>query len=268
VLGLAWVGLVGTAATPAYGRTVRGSALVAHSSRLALRALGIRVHRLGRVREGASLVVGNHVSWLDLLVLAACAPQRPVAKLEVGDWPVIGGMARRCGAVFLDRRVGRGLPEAVDAMAAALRRGHRVQVFPEGTTRCGSSLQPFTRASFQAALNAAAVVSPVTLAYRDGAGRSTTVPAFVGDMTLVQSIRAVLAAPRMTVRVHWLPVVPAVPVTGHPATDRRILAARVEAAVARDLGQPVVRAERTPLVLPAPLVLPRPFAEPVLADAS
>ena len=228
------------ACSPRYGRTRRAGWLVHRAAPMLLSGLGVDVRMLGRVRPGPSLVVANHVSWLDLLVLAACAPARPVAKSEVADWPLIGAVARRSGALFLRRDSWRHLPGAVAEMTTALRRGHRVQVFPEATTRCGSSLAPFHRAPFQAALDAAVPVSPVTLRYRDGAGRDTSAPSFVGDMTLWDSLIRVVRMPGVQVDVHWLPCVPAIPGTGHPPTDRRILTRLVQDAVAADLGQPVI----------------------------
>nr|WP_240189262.1 lysophospholipid acyltransferase family protein [Nakamurella flavida] len=213
----------------------------------------------GRVRPGPTLVVANHVSWIDLLVLAACAPTRPVAKREVCGWPVVGAVARRSGALFVDRDSWRSLPASVTEMTTALRRGHRVQVFPEATTRCGSSLAPFRRAAFQAALDAAVPVSPVTLQYRDTSGRPTAAAAFTGEMTMWESVLRVVRLPGVVVEVHWLPCVPAIPGTGHPATDRRMLARFVQDAVAADLGQGVVHPPGRPApVLPFGPVVPAP----------
>ncbi|MBM9466583.1 lysophospholipid acyltransferase family protein [Nakamurella leprariae] len=227
--------------TPRYGRTSRSTRSLRRCSRWLVRVLGVRVEVRGEPHTGGGLVVGNHVSWLDLIVLSAQAPQRAVAKDGVGTWPVIGGLARRTGTLFLRRGLHRDLPESVAQMTAALRRGHRVQIFPEGTTRCGQAVGEFRRAGFQAAIDAAVLVHPVTLAYRDGTGTPTTAPAFVGDMTVVESIRAVVRMSALTVQVHWLDPIPALAGSGRAATDRRRLAAQAERAVAHDLGQPVVR---------------------------
>lgn len=232
-----------------YSRPARGAAALHRASRLALRTLGVRLDVRGTPRTGAALVVGNHVSWLDILVLAACTPMRHVAKAEVGGWPAVGAMARRSGALFVRRDSWRELPVMVDGIAAALRRGHKVQVFPEATSRCGGAVSAFRRAAFQAAIDAAVVVQPVTLQYRDAAGEVTAAPAFVGDETLADSARRVLAMTRVTVRVHWLPAIPAIAGTGRRAVDRARLTELAQNAVAADLGQPVIGG-RTPAARP------------------
>src|SRR4029077_17725925 len=121
-----------------------------------------------------------------------------VAKLEVKSWPVIGGAAVRAGTLFLQRERLRELPMTVAAIAAALRSGSRVQVFPEGTTRCGSALNPFRRAAFQAAIDAGVVVSPVAVVYRESGGHRTSAVAFVGQSTLLASMLQTLRAGPIT----------------------------------------------------------------------
>lgn len=241
------------ASIPGHRRDRRGAWALQHVSRWILRAVGVRLTIDGAPRSGPSLVVGNHVSWLDVLALSASAPMQMVAKLEVKSWPVIGGAAVRAGTLFLQRERLRELPMTVAAIAAALRSGSRVQVFPEGTTRCGSALNPFRRAAFQAAIDAGVVVSPVALCYLDDRGVRTPAPAFLGDETLLTSIRRVLALPGLTARVHWLPAIPAIAGTGRDHIDRARVARLVENAVARDLRIPVVRrlparASRAPAV--------------------
>lgn len=244
---LATVVLVGLIALlPGRRRTARLLRVWSWRCHAVLRALGVRLQIDGELRSGPSLVVGNHVSFLDILVLGAVGPMRMVAKSEVGQWPVVGPMARLTGAVFVRRAHWSELPALVDEIAVALRRGYRVQVFPEGTTRCGDSLDPFRRAAFQAAIDAAVVVTPVTVTHEIAGVRSAHA-AFLGDETVVQSIRRVAATGGVTVRVRVLRPIPAIAGTGRNAVDRRVVAALAERAVARDLGIPVRRPERETL---------------------
>jgi 1-acyl-sn-glycerol-3-phosphate acyltransferase len=171
-----------------------------------------------------TLVVANHISWLDVLALLAVQPATLLAKREVGQWPVVGTLVRRAGTRFIDRDGLRGLPETVRELGALLRSGESVIVFPEGTTWCSVPGGPFRRATFQAALDAGAPVRPVTLTYaRQGA--PTTLPAFVGEGTFADSLRRVAATRGLSVRV--TPHSTLHP-TGH---DRRSLAALAHAAV-------------------------------------
>jgi 1-acyl-sn-glycerol-3-phosphate acyltransferase len=202
-------------------------------------SIGVRVRCNGPAREiGAGdgtgvLVVANHLSWLDILVLGAVHPMRMVAKVEVRDWPLLGALARRIGTLFIDRRGLRSLPGVVDQVAGALRAGAVVGLFPEGTTWCGAASGEFRRAGFQAALDAHAPVRPVAQRFRLPDGTPTTVGAFIGDDTLLDSMLRVLRLPRLVVEVQVLS-----PLEAGPGIDRRELARRAEVAIADATGVP------------------------------
>lgn len=168
-----------------------------------LTALGVRHEVRGHCPDVA-LLTANHVSWLDILILLAHLPARPVAKHEVRGWPVIGRLATGTGTIFIDRTRPRTLPAAVAQVTAALRSGRPVAVFPEGTTWCGRTGGMFRPAMFQAAIDASVPVVPVSLHYRSGDGRATTVAAFVGDDTLAASLIRVAGTRglRADVRLH------------------------------------------------------------------
>ena len=123
-------------------------------------------------------------------------------------------------------------------------------MFPEATTRCGGALADFRRAGFQAAIDAAVVVLPVTLTYRDRQGRQTAAPAFVGDETLLAAIRRTVALRDLTVAVHWLRPVPAIAGTGQWAKDRARVSTLAESAIACDLQVPVIRRQARAVGLP------------------
>lgn len=194
-----------------------------------LRASGVRLRitgdpgrSLSSARHRGTLLVANHISWLDICVLLAIEPATFLAKREVRDWPVLGLLATRAGTFFHHRGRLRELPETVARLADTLRSGRSVVVFPEGTTWCRAPGGTFRRAPFQAAIDAGAPVRPLSIGYAQ-AGEPSTVTAFVGDDTLVNSLRRVLRARDVTVelRVH-----PALHGTAH--TDRRQLAARAQ----------------------------------------
>lgn len=196
----------------------------------ALRAAGVRLVVTGRAGPGGALLVANHLSWIDVLALYATGPVRMQAKREVAAWPVLGPLAARTGALFVDRAGLRALPGTVAATADALRAGSVVGVFPEGTTWCGTAAGPFRRAAFQAAIDARVPVRPVAFVLRGPDGRPTGTGAFVGDQTLWDSLRRVLREPRTTCD---MTVLPEIDPTG---ADRRTLAAAAAAAVASVTG--------------------------------
>lgn len=185
------------------------------------------------------LLVANHVSWLDPLVLAAVVPSRPLAKREIAGWPVARTLAAGAGALFIDRERLDRLPSAVAAVAGALAEGDTVVAFPEGTTWCGPGMGGFRPAVFQAAIDADANVRPATVRYLEGAAPSTRA-AFVGDDTLLASALRVVATRGLVAEVRLLdPVRPRAwrPSSGVPdPRARAALAGLVEARVRTGLG--------------------------------
>ncbi|MCZ0973951.1 lysophospholipid acyltransferase family protein [Streptomyces albulus] len=77
-----------------------------------------------------TLIVLNHISWLDIVALLAVEPAVLLAKREVGGWPLVGGLAQRAGTHFIDRTHPRRLPRTVAELSALLAAGRSVAVFP------------------------------------------------------------------------------------------------------------------------------------------
>src|SRR6185295_28294 len=132
-----------------------------------LRLLGIALHSSGTPRQGATLIVSNHVSWLDILVINAVHPVRFVSKAEVRHWPLLGWLVACAGTLFIERERRRDALRVVHQVAAALRAGEIVALFPEGTTSDGNGVLPFHANLLQAALSAHAPMQPIALRYSD-----------------------------------------------------------------------------------------------------
>jgi len=170
--------------------------------------LGVRLEAAALRIAPGSLVVANHVSWLDAVALGALLPAAIVAKAETRRWPLIGAMLERNDTLFVERRPCRDLLRVNAEIAARLARGESVAVFPEGTTTDGAQLLPFRTALFQPAVAGGHPVQALALAYRDGAGRRCVEAAFIGDMTLWQSLRAIAALPVLTLDVRCCGTIP------------------------------------------------------------
>jgi 1-acyl-sn-glycerol-3-phosphate acyltransferase len=194
--------------------------------RLMLRCFGVRITVSGGPIRNLSgvLVVSGHVSWVDVFAIGAVLPGSFVARADLIEWPALGMLARVMKVIPIERASLRRLPDVVNTVAARLRAGQTVVAFPEGTTWCGLAYGPFHPAMFQAAIDAARPVQPLRLTYHHRDGRPSTLAAFVGDDTLVQSLRRLMTG-RLTVvhvQVESLQL---------PGNDRRDLTARCEAAV-------------------------------------
>jgi 1-acyl-sn-glycerol-3-phosphate acyltransferase len=196
-----------------------------------LRCLGLRLVAHGTPRPGATLLVANHVSWLDIAALHAVAPRaRFVSKADVLHWPLLGWLIRNAGTLFIERERKRDALRVVHQMAEALRAGDMVAVFPEGTTGLGPELLPFHANLLQAAISTETPVQPAVLRFDDLAGAFSEAATFVGDTTLVQSMWRVACARGMVVQVRLLP-----PLQSAHA-DRRALAESLQREIAHHLA--------------------------------
>lgn len=204
--------------------------------RLLLWSCGVRIRVSGEPMHHPRgvLVVSGHVSWLDAITIGAAVPAKGrdaqpmsfVARADMCTGRVVGRLGRILRVIPIQREHLRTLPSVVRTVADRLRAGHAVVAFPEGTTWCGQSHHgpAFYPAMFQAAIDAGRPVQPLQLSYHHRDGSTSTVPAFVGDDTLLRSLcRLVVAAPTLA-RVHVEPL-------QLPNTNRRDLAGRCHAAV-------------------------------------
>jgi 1-acyl-sn-glycerol-3-phosphate acyltransferase len=189
---------------PRWPQPRREAAVQAWALRM-LRVLGIPLQVEGQPPErGPLLLVANHLSWLDILVLHAARHCRFVSKSEVRHWPLIGMLASGGGTLFIEREKRRDAMRVVHHMAESLRAGEIVAIFPEGTTGDGTVLLPFHANLVQAAVSTDAPVQPVALRYIDAAsGQDSPGPLYLGDETLVGSLWRTLAGPPFVAQVRF-----------------------------------------------------------------
>lgn len=219
-------------------RSVRAR-YVRTSAHLLISSLGIRIqvsghrpqvsgHRPGdRARPGHAMIVSNHISFLDVLAIASVSPARFVAKAELAAWPVIGVITRRLAVIPIRRESLRDLPAVVHTARDGLLAGDSVGVFPEGTTRCGRGGGRFRPALFQAAVDTGVPVHPVVVSFHTSTGSLSTAACFIGADDIGDTMRRVLAAKGLVVRIRMCE-------QQLPGDDRRELALRCERAVFGD----------------------------------
>ncbi|MCY7369293.1 MAG: 1-acyl-sn-glycerol-3-phosphate acyltransferase [Polaromonas sp.] len=146
--------------------------------------------------RGPRLLVANHISWLDIVVMHAARHCRFVSKSDVRAWPFVGTLADGGGTLYVERQSRRDAHRVVGHMAERLKAGDILAVFPEGTTSDGRDLKPFHANLLQAALDAAVPVQAVSLMYVEAAsGQLSVAPSYIDDDTLVGSIWQTLSAP-------------------------------------------------------------------------
>ena len=200
--------------------------LKAGFSRRLLGALGIKLETDLRHAVPGALIVANHISWIDIFVINAALPAAFVSKEEVRHWPLIGWLAARNDTVFL-RRGSRGHARIINQeIGAILDQGNYVAVFPEGTTTDGTHLLHFHAALIQPALAAGRPVLPVAISYWQPDGRRSLAPAYIGEVSLGQCTRAIIAGTGLVARVRSCPLL------GMAGEDRRQVATAAREAIA------------------------------------
>ncbi|TXI64564.1 MAG: 1-acyl-sn-glycerol-3-phosphate acyltransferase [Limnohabitans sp.] len=166
---------------------------------------GIHLQVIGQpVLAGPALIVANHISWLDILVIHAARYCRFVSKSDIRDWPLVGALATGSGTLYIERASRKDALRMVRDMAEAMKDGDVLAVFPEGTTSDGRELLPFHANLIQSAIAADAPVQPMSLKFIDArTGELTLAPCYIGDDTLVASVWRTLTAPPITAVVSF-----------------------------------------------------------------
>jgi 1-acyl-sn-glycerol-3-phosphate acyltransferase len=212
--------------SPATGVWLRVRALRLWA-RSAVALLGMQLEVRGTPPLSPSLLVANHLSYVDILLLATQTNALFVAKAEVATWPAIGLLCRSFHTIFIDRKRKRDLPRAIAEITTALREGRTVVLFPEGTSTAGTLVLPFRSSLFEAAAHTGVQVSWASLTYRTAEEESPAshVVCWWGKMTFIPHLYALLQLPRFraTVTFSKTPLV---------ATSRKTLAARAWVGVA------------------------------------
>lgn len=190
-----------------------------YSSRRKLRAIqlwsmrvlascGMRLEVLGRLPEEGrgQLMICNHISWLDIMAINGAFPGRFVAKDDVARWPVVGYLATQAQTVYVSRNKGtKGNTAKITTVTDALKSGATVTIFPEGTSTDGSGILPFKPSFFQTAYEADVPIVPVLCRYPNPDGSSPNpAVAYIGDISLWESICMVISQPSSKVELHFL----------------------------------------------------------------
>ncbi|WP_349343713.1 lysophospholipid acyltransferase family protein [Marinobacter sp. MMG032] len=167
--------------------------------RWACRCLGLNIHQHGSPSNDTVLFVSNHISWSDIPILGSLAPIRFLSKAEVGQWPLIGWLARQAGTLFIHR--GGGQARRVRGQIIEnLQAGENVLVYPEGTTSAGLTVLPFHGLLLRAAPESKTPIQPVTIAYRRD-DRPDHLAPFIGEDEFHSHLLRMLRQPSARVDV-------------------------------------------------------------------
>lgn len=201
------------------------ASFTARWGRGALRILGVRVRMRGTPPSPPFLLTANHLGYLDVAVLAASAPCGFVAKSEVAGWPVFGQLAAWTGTLFVNRRVASDAVRVNRLIAARLRDGGSLTLFPEGTSTAGALL-PFHAPLLQHPAAAGMPVHYAALHYRAPSDLppAAEIMCWWGEMAFLPHFLNLFRWKGMEAEVRFCPA----PVC---ETDRKALSARLHDGV-------------------------------------
>lgn len=188
---------------------------------------GARVRRLGRPAQDRCLLVCNHVSWLDILVLGGATGCRFVSKDEIEQHPLLRWLADQNHTLYIRRSHRKGTADQANAVRAALREPQPLALFPEGTTGPGDALLPFRPALLSAVAPPpeGVRVRPVAIDYGEAAAEI----AWHGESGKDNVLRLLGRRGTLPVIVHCLPPLA-------PGDDRKQLAGAAREAIGETLA--------------------------------
>lgn len=201
-------------------------------------AAGADVRTIGKPINRNVLFIANHVSWLDILVLAGRTGTAFVAKADMESWPVLGWLADQNNTVYVQRENRSSAHTQASSLQDALLAGQPVTLFPEGTTAAGSELLPFRSSLIAAVVPAPEGISiqPVAIDY----GSIADEIAWTNDESVGKNALLLMSRPgRLKVNLHFLE-----PLNHADFGDRKAIAAHSRAEIAQALGQVRLREER------------------------
>ena len=212
----------------------RRSLWLHRTGRLVLRALTVRIVVEGEPRPTTGVVASNHVSYLDVPVLAATTPQVFLAKSEVRDWPVVGWFARVAGTQFIDRKRRSDVSRQNADFVHIVEHDAVLTLFLEGTSTDGSTVAPFRSSLLEPVLEHGWPVTPAAIHYTCTGGDVAQDVCWWGEMGFFEHLFRLVQADTITAHLRFGHAVAA-------AEDRKALAAHLH----REVCALKTRAEET-----------------------
>lgn len=175
-----------------------------YSCRQILASLGITRTVIG-TPPAQGLVVANHLSYLDILILSASMPCTFVSKMEIGSWPFFGMTARLGGTIFLDRASRSSAEKVADIMARRFKHQVPVLLFPEGTSTDGSEVLRFHSRLIDPATATGTPITAAALSYQIQGGIPERELCWFGDTTFLPHLWRTLKTRGFSTRVEFCP---------------------------------------------------------------
>lgn len=173
------------------------------------RILNLNIQVNGEVASGSTILVANHISWLDIVAIAAVTPVTFVSKLDLQHWPIVGVLAKFSGTVFIKRGSLFSMHETLNNLVTVLNLGRKTIFFPEGTTTTGIGVNKFHSGLFETAYSANSAVQPIAIRYfREGKADRDIAP-YVDDDHFLMHLWRLLVERKISLQLDFLKEIPA-----------------------------------------------------------
>ncbi len=189
------------------------SAFVSLNSKLLIRVLGVEVRLKDKMTfKDNGLVVSNHVSYIDIIVLSSIYPIVFVTSKELRDTFFLGQLARLAGCVFIDRKSKANRNKELEELSKEFVNGHNIVIFPEATSTNGDMVRQFKKGLFPSIIKVNKPVHPVTINYLEIDNQLITkanrdLVFWYDDMTFFTHFFNFLKLKKIVVEVHQRQVV-------------------------------------------------------------
>lgn len=212
-------------------------------TRRALKLLNFDVKIVGYdaelMRDQKFLLVGNHMSYLDIFLLSSVQPCVFVTSVDMGETFFLGDICELGGSIFVERRTRTKVDRDIKVISETLRAGHHVVIYPEGTSSNGERILPFKKSLLMSAVQAGVDVMPVVLKYTEVNGEPFSFAnrdklCWYGDMSFAPHFLGLLKLRNVRAELHFLE-----PIKVTAETDRRQIAQMTYDAISAVYGQPL-----------------------------
>lgn len=166
--------------------------------------INLHIIREGDLPERTAILVSNHISWLDIIVIGQYLPAYFVAKSDISRWPIVGYLSKQAGTIFIRRGDKKHILATAEKMVWLLKQNSNIIAFPEGTTTQGDEVLNFHASLFQPALLTKSTIQPIAIQYHGSAKEHAP---FVGDDAFIPHLIKMLMLDKIEVQISFLPVI-------------------------------------------------------------
>jgi 1-acyl-sn-glycerol-3-phosphate acyltransferase len=163
-------------------------------------SLNLKIETTGEPITGAALVVSNHISWIDIVVIGGLVPGCFIAKSDLLRWPIIGFLTKQSGNIFVKRGNKQQVHETTEQMAWILKQDLKIIAFPEGTTSDGKRVLPFHGSLFHPAILTKMPIQTLVIEYLDEAQELAP---YIDDDVFIPHLWQILGLSTINVRLNF-----------------------------------------------------------------